>query len=126
MFTTTVFQILGIIYLSFLIKIIMDPKSLESIIDSYIKNPSQSVVSWMIGIGVGMGILANYSTWSWEWNTLITFVGWAATIKGIILIVAPAEMFGSFRRMRTKQRQTLYTILVAVLAVLCSYLGFMA
>ena len=57
----------------------------------------------MIAIATGMGILANYNTWSWDWNVIITIVAWAMVIKGIAYIVMPDKLMDTFKGIRSSE-----------------------
>ena len=123
-FVSVVFQIMGITYLAVGIRFAMDPKALEMFAKTFTEKNWMSEIFGLLGIALGLGILANYNTWSLDWAVIVTFVGWVSMLKWISLIVMPDQLMNTFSFMWSKKARMPIVVLMIVIGLLCSYLGF--
>ncbi len=84
-------RILGIIYLSFGIGVLLNWDNYKRIILDMLDNTAFMVLGGFIAVGLGVTLLSVHNIWVGTWHSLITLIGWIATIKGILLLVFPSK-----------------------------------
>ena len=75
---------LAIISLSFII----NQKNIKNIFD-LMRHEGNMVISGGVGVIVGVASILTYNIWSSDWTIIITILGWAMLIKGIIRLFFP-------------------------------------
>lgn len=84
------------------------------------------IASFMNLIG-GTAIILYHNTWTQDWSTLITVIGWLAAVKGAIYMVFPKAAIGMVTN-ATQSKAFVYFmgIISALFAVALYSLGYMA
>lgn len=88
-FSLFVAKIIAITYLSFGIGVLLNPKYYKKVFQKLINNPSYLILGGFIAIIIGFIIVENHNIWTNDWTVIITVIGWAALIKGILLLAFP-------------------------------------
>ena len=70
---------LAIISLSFLVQ-----RENIKLVFGLMKNKSALILSGGVGVIVGISSILTYNVWSQNWTVIITILGWAILLKGII------------------------------------------
>ena len=120
--TTFVFQVAAITYLSAGIGALRGKMNFETTVKEFEKSPGLSYVTGFFTLLVGMLLVANHNIWVKDWSVIVTIFGWAAVIKGILFMAFP-ESLGWFRGW-FKNTQS-WGVLLVILGLIFSYLGFM-
>jgi len=82
-------QVLGPVYFVAGIALLNNPNAMQKLIEDITDNPSQSIGWGFVTLTLGLLILAFHDQWVADWTAVITIIGWLATIKGTVLIIAP-------------------------------------
>ena len=110
---------LAIIGLAFL----LNPKHIQKCL-GFIENEAVIVLSGIVGTMLGVLLVLTYSVWGWNWQGLVTLLGWAVLIKGLIRLFFPTfilEMLAKY-----KQKTWLPYLFLGMIIVGCYlvYFGF--
>lgn len=115
-------KIIGIYYLTAGFGMLLNPKSFRKMIEEYEKSVAISFLGGIMALGIGLLIVLNHNTWTKDWTTLVTLVGWLAVIKGFLFTAFP-QIMGKFKG-SFKNPQP-WGALVIALGLIFSYYGFM-
>jgi Na+/proline symporter len=83
---------------------------------------------WMAGLftfALGVVSLALYSTWSSNWEVLITIAGWLALLKGIFLTLFGKTAIKFYRKMIKGSMPAIIGVIAVILGVVFLYYGLM-
>ena len=88
-------------------------------------SPFQIYVSGLLALLLGLVVLAFHNAWEWSWPVIITVIGWASVLKGVVRIVAP----GFVATMIERYARDLNAIAVSgasalVLGAVLTYFGY--
>jgi len=87
--TTLYLQAFGLFYLAVGLKLLLDASSWPKMIEEFKASESLSFLSGLLVFVIGVCILATHQGWQGWQAILISLVGWAALIKGLLLVVIP-------------------------------------
>lgn len=118
---TFVAKVLALLYLSAGIAALTGKMTFAKIVDDFQKSPALTYVTGMFAILVGMLIIQFHNVWVKDWTVLVTIVGWAAMLKGIMFIAAP-EMMSSFKPMY--KNTSVWGFILLAIGLIFGYLGF--
>lgn len=120
-----IFQILSILYIAVGIGIVLNPGHYKKLFESFVENPSVLYIGGALALAVGYLIVAFHNTWTADVSVIVTIIGWAALLKGIVLLVQPKIMITLIKAI-LKEEKTLRIegIAIIILGLVLSYLGF--
>lgn len=82
-------QVLGPLYAIAGLGLLMAPERGVGLITEMEASPSRAFAWGLAALALGLLILAFHDGWSADWRVLVTLIGWLATLKGVLLILAP-------------------------------------
>jgi len=85
----TIARVLGPIYLVFGIGLAIAPDRAARLIDDMAASAAHAFTWGFIVLSLGLLVLAFHPGWRADWTALVTLIGWAATIKGALLVLVP-------------------------------------
>ena len=89
-------------------------------------NQACLILSGFMAIIIGFLIIENHNNWVKNWTVLITIVGWAALVKGVLLLVFP-NSFKMYKPLLESNLLTnILTPLVLLFGLVFAYFGFYA
>jgi uncharacterized protein YjeT (DUF2065 family) len=120
-----IFQILGIVYLTIGIGIIINLDFYKKLLTNFTENPPAIYLGGLVALVIGCLIVIFHNLWTKDWSVIITIFGWAALIKGLFLIVLPKvsiKVSNIFKEM--KKFLKVWGIIAAVVGGLLAWVGF--
>ncbi|MBN2306591.1 hypothetical protein JXD20_01265 [Candidatus Peregrinibacteria bacterium] len=114
-------KILALLYLSAGVAALGGKITFAKIVDDFEKSPALTFMTGLFSITVGMLMVEYHNIWVKDWPVLITIIGWAALIKGVMFIAWPQKI--SFFKPWYKKTQV-WGILMIAIGLLFGYLGF--
>ena len=118
-------RIISIVALSFGIGFFLNKSYYRKEIINMLNNSGMVFIGGLMAIIVGMLILSVHNIWVWDWNVLITIIGWIALIKGVSLLLFPNVMDWFKPLFRAKSIN--YVMALALLiGLVFGYWGFLA
>jgi hypothetical protein len=82
-------KIIGPILLVVGIGILMNLDHYRSLVAEFAASPFQLYLSGIMALTLGALVVAFHNVWEWGWPLIITLLGWASVVKGIVRICAP-------------------------------------
>ena len=125
MFNAQIFQILGLIYLSIGLGMLINPGFYKRMVDALMDSPTAVFFSGLMTLIAGFVLIKLSTGWSWTWPGLITLFGWIALIKGIWLLIFPKSSIVLTKKMGDKWLTT-GSIVALAFGVWFLILGFRA
>ena len=115
-------KIAALTYLSAGIAALSGKMDYKKIVDSFNASPALTYVTGLFALIIGMILVENHNIWVKDWPVLITIIGWASTIKGVMLIAFP-DVMDSFKPVF--KNTTGVGIFLLALGLLFGYFGFL-
>jgi len=123
MLSIFVAKVAAIMYLTFSAAILLKTVNLEKLVEDFENSPALIYISGFFSLLVGMILIEFHNFWIKDWTVLVTIIGWAATIKGIMLIAFPKFVF---KLKPLYKNPTPWLVLVLVLGLFFGYQGFLS
>jgi membrane-bound ClpP family serine protease len=95
-------------------------KELPKLID----NSGFMLLGGMFSLIIGFFIIEYHTIWEQNWKGLITLIGWAALIKGVMLLAFPG-WFEKFKPWYKKENLRKWGYIVLIVGLFFGYYGFM-
>jgi uncharacterized membrane protein len=121
-----ILQLFGLIYLSIGLGMSLNSKFYKDLLGNYKDNPAMTYLTGLIVFVLGFLIVSNHNTWSPNIETtVITVLGWAALIKGFLVIILPNTMIDVVRKIAPLSKHTkTWSMIIFLIGIIISYLGF--
>jgi hypothetical protein len=116
-------KIISLLYLSTGISALTGQTTFKGILEDILSSRALSFTLGLIGLILGMLLVEYHNFWVKDWTVLITIIGWASLIKGVMLIAYPQSL-GWFKSWY-KNAQVFGTLAIAI-GLLFGYFGFVA
>ena len=117
-------KILGIIYLSFGIGMLVNSSFYRREIPKLLENSAYLILGGFLAIVFGFLILEGQNTWPSDWTVVITILGWIAILKGAMLLAFPNSMNLFKPLFESKLFMNILTPSVIIMGAIFIYLGF--
>ena len=117
-------KIASVVYLSAVLGAVFNRDHYQRVLDDLFKNAALTYFMGFTTVVLGLLMVNYHNIWVKDWIVLITIIGWAALIKGILLIVAPRFVQSYSRPMFEGKGQQFFPYLAAFLGLLFGYFGF--
>jgi len=120
-----IFQLIGIVYLSAGLGIIISVRFYGHLLQDYAEHPAVTYVSGLLALVVGWLLVTFHNIWVKDWPVIITVVGWIALVKGISLLVLPGIYVRICNAMKTRKALLIgEAVVVAAMGGVFAYLGY--
>ena len=114
-------KIIAVIYVSSGIAVLIGQINFNNIAADFKKSPALTFVAGSFGIIIGMILVECHNNWVKNWTVLITIIGWAFLIGGLIVVVFPKSL--SFFSKYYKH-SFVWGLLMICFGLLFGYFGF--
>lgn len=112
----------AIAYISIGISVLGKQVDLKKMIESFENSQGLTIIVGFFSLIIGMLLVAYHNLWVKDWSVIITILGWAALLKGVLYLAFPKQMF-SFKSLLNNSEKWGYLILV--IGLIFGYFGFM-
>ncbi len=122
-----IFQILGIVYLAVGIGVLINPSFYRNLLAALSEHPPAVYLSGLISMAVGFLLVTFHNIWvANDWTVIITILGWAALIKGVLLIIMPNAMIKMCKIFDSQMKKLflLWAVILIIAGALLAWLGF--
>ena len=121
-FSILLAKIFAAIYLAAGLSLLINPKFYTKICDDMIKNVAVLYLYGFIAIVGGVFMVSYHNIWEKNWTLVITLFGWAALIKGFMILVFPKSLCICKPMFKIR----LFSIVAFIIAAFFGYFGFFA
>ena len=120
-----IFQLIGIIYIAVGIGIITSRNFYNKMTAGFLESTPAYYIGSLMAVVAGFLLVTFHNIWVMNWTVIITIIGWAALIKGIMLLTVPGFMINISRKFIDRPNtMTIWAIVAIVLGTVCCLLGF--
>lgn len=117
-------KIIGLIYLSFGVGILLNGSFYKKEIPKLLENTAYLILGGFLAIIVGVLIIDNHNYWVKNWTIVITLIGWIALIKGIMLLAFPTLVKIYKPLLNSENFYKILGPLVLVFGLIFTYFGY--
>ena len=118
-------QIWGISTVVVSLALLIKEKHLKKFFESI--ETEESFFIWgFISLVIGVAMVLAYNVWAWNWQLIITLLGWAALLKGLMLLFFPESLRKCAKKMNNGQWLPIWIILLLFIGLAITYFGFTA
>jgi len=123
---TTLFiaRVIAVMYLAIGLGILLSPDYYRKTFDAMLKNSGIMYLGGFLALIVGYLIVAYHNIWVKDWTVIITIFGWAALIKGVLILAFPQGMVDFSASFLKKKNFTIIGFGVLVIGAILGYFGF--
>lgn len=114
-------KIIALTYISFGIAVLREKAVFSQFIADFEKSPALIFLTGFIALIIGMLLVEHHNVWAKNWTVLITLIGWASLLKGIMLLAFP-EAASQFKNLYSNTRVS--GIFIIAIGLLFGYFGF--
>ena len=121
----SIFQILGLAYLTIGLGMLASPRFYEEMLNKMIDNEAVLFVTGLLVLVIGYFLVAYHNIWTSGWTIIITIFGWLALLKGLMMVVIPEKSIKLYNLIKISEGQlSIYGVIVFVLGIIFTYLGY--
>lgn len=118
-------RLLGILLLILVAAAWTQPDLMAVIAPAMLDQPGVLFVSGMLTLVAGLAIILGHNAWRTAADAMISFLGWAMTLKGAaLLLVPPSGWVALLGAMHYPSHSVVYTIVPAAAGLYLTYAGF--
>ena len=115
-------QMAALVYLAAGVAAISGTLNFKKLVEDFTKSPALTFISGFMALIIGVALVAAHNFWVKDWTVLVTIIGWACLVKGLMLIVYPKYLL-SFKA--AYKNTKLWGLLMIVLGLVFGYFGFL-
>lgn len=115
-------QILALVYLAAGVGALTSKPNYIDILGEFEKSRALTYVTGFMALVLGVIMVHYHNFWVANWTVVITLFGWAAVIKGVMMLAMPQTMI-SFRSLFKHTK--IFGLLAIVIGLFFAYFGFL-
>ena len=121
-------KLLGVYCLIVALTMMANRQTMVDAVHTLIRNPPLVLLSGVIAVGVGLGVVIGHNIWSGgALPIIVTIVGWVSLIKGVVLLALPAgQMAKLYKAMRYERFYLAYMGVTLALGLYLTIAAFSA
>jgi hypothetical protein len=117
-------RIIGIVYLSFGIGLIISNKYYKREVINIYDNASYILFIGILASLIGYLIISYHNVWEWNWRVLVTLYGWLALAEGILVLIFPRFVSWIKPMLKPKIIDWVITPISVFMGLIFVYFGF--
>jgi hypothetical protein len=94
----------------FFVILSFNPKRIRQIFE-FLKDPKFAVIVSFLAIFIGLINIMLHNIWEASWTLIITLIGWAALMKGLLMFISPQKAIKNIEYINIKLIQAVYIFL---------------
>ena len=116
----------AVIYLSASLGAFFSADYYRKVSEDLFNNAGLTYLAGFVTVIIGFLIVHYHNIWAKNWTVLITFLGWLALLKGILLIVCPGFVHSISGGMFTDWGFKIFPYSTFCLGLMFAYFGFLS
>lgn len=115
-------QIIAVVYVAVGLGMLLNFKYYKKVMKDAMKNPLLALYGGMFALAIGFLLVTYHNIWVADWTVIITVLGWAALVKGALLLLIPGP-FLKFGKIFIKW-MWFTPVFALILGLVLGYFGF--
>jgi hypothetical protein len=91
-----------------------------------IENDESFFLWGFISVVIGVAMVLSCNVWEWNWQLIITLLGWAALLKGIVLLFCPEFLKKYAIKINNEKWLPAWLLILVFIGLVITYFGFTA
>lgn len=87
--TLTLARAFGVVILAVALAALLSPSRMRTTLDEFARSPGLTFIAALFAVVLGMALVIIHSVWADLPAALVSLLGWAILIKGILLLAVP-------------------------------------
>lgn len=116
-------QALGLILFIVGIGMLTRRKFVSEAIENAVQNPGTLFLMGIVALIIGALMVTTQAAW-YGWQIVITLIGWAALLKGLLIILFPRSMATLYRKCAKPDMIVIWGMLVTIIGLFLVWAGF--
>ena len=105
--------------------LLLRKKQYLKIVDDLIKSPALMYVISFINLFLGTLLLVTHNVWVGQWPVVITMMGWAIILKGLLYLLFPETTIMIVKKYNKNMGLYMFSVLLCfVLGLYLTYMGY--
>ena len=125
MLTNYLAQVWGISTVVITFALLIKEKHLKRFFAS-LENEESFFLWGFISLIIGVAMVLTYNVWTWDWQVIITLLGWGALLKGLCLLFCPEFMKVWAKKINNEKWMPIWLIILLLVGLVITYFGFTA
>ena len=113
----------GILIVIISLALLLKEKHLKGIYRS-VENEDGLFLWGLVSLVIGVTMVLSYNVWAWQWQLIVTLLGWVALLKGLSLLFMPDMVKKYTKKMENFPYLSYVLIVVLIIGLAITYLGF--
>ncbi|OGC81848.1 MAG: hypothetical protein A2V81_03340 [Candidatus Abawacabacteria bacterium RBG_16_42_10] len=118
-------QVLGPAFVIVALGVFMNRQVIRHMMDRLTEDNPVIWFSGFVRVLLGLLIVVTHNVWVWNWQVLITLIGWIALIKGVVLLWWPAQIVKMKKTMMNDNMLMFAGLVALIIGAVLSYYGYM-
>lgn len=85
-------KIFGLFMAGMGLAILINLKSFMDMVEDFMKNTALKYLAGIFLVFIGGAVVFSHNVWTGGWPVLVTFIGWAVMLKGLMFLIFPKVM----------------------------------
>lgn len=115
-------KVIGLYLVIVALLLLFNKRGVRYLFDIY-QNPEAVFLTGVVELFLGLALVVSHNTWTWNFQVIITVVGWTLLVRGLGRVAFPERTVRMLERFKTQK--ALMTILLIVVGVIGAYLAYM-
>lgn len=122
---TSIFQILGLTYIAIGLGMLINPRFYKDMLNKMINSEDVLFVTGLLVLIIGYFLVSYHNIWTGGAAIILTIFGWMALLKGLMMVVIPEQSIKLYNFIKISKGQVgTYGVIILILGVICTYLGY--
>lgn len=119
-------QLLAVVYIVVGLGLVLNTGHYQKVFGEFFKSSASTYLGGILALVAGFLLISYHNIWEQSWVVLITIIGWAALLKGFMLLVFPNAFISFSKAMfKTKHAYVVIGIFAIIFGLVLGYFGFM-
>lgn len=124
-FTPFILRLIMVVYLTVGLGILLSPNYYRKIFAHLLDNKLMIYLGGLMALVVGFAVITYHNVWQ-GWGLLVTLLGWAAFLKGLMVLLLPEQLMKISTQVMKESHFFMYGLSAIILGLIFGYFGFLA
>lgn len=121
-----IFQWLGVTFFAMGVGMLSNPKFIKDIVKDFLGSTVNVFFGGLACLAIGLPLVTFYNVWIWNASLIITFIGWLALLKGLMLVMFPVFTTNMYKGILEKENKAYISYGVLAVGIILLYLGYLS